>query len=545
MTQAGATGLGFGHAIRRFAAQIVARAFRAFGVVRRSPLLFRLHLFGELALSVLFIAVLALVLGISLLLRPNRDEAQRTERSWGDEPGLVWTLAESDELTRQFGARANPGQKGAIAVQTAMWGPGPPAVDLSTVRGVDPRFNAITGELNQQYREMLANGVASAGTFSDENPPPQYRALEDLQPRDRAESIAYQKALVAFRAAAFERSANDLAGASCGDNIPQGPGGDRDAGARLRTWEIRCKWLQGRVDAAAGDGPAAARALREAIGAAEAARDEAGDSELISSLDPGNYMMDLPREGVAALWQDYLATLLSFDLPLCDRWCGEADAPWNVDGKTVALLTGHGSAKSYWRSYPELAVLTRLLLTREGKVGDARNIPVVLRDGNSTDSADGFQVRRFEADATEATLNPNYKPLAVLSEILVARRWPPEADDRDVTSLALIEFWKAHAASRERKLGRNAALEKPFDEGSAQRARFDEFQDRWRREWTGPWYPNDTLEYVTTVLLLLFIPWFLLVGMHAFYAEGRRRHDEWHAVMGSAYARTGSARAAV
>jgi len=481
---------------------LLARVIRYWRVGRR-----RINYVAEYVVVV----VIAIMIFTTILWQwknmPSRPEVD----AWVKSPQWVWTPAESNALARQLADEP-------LGVTAELFGPGPVPLYRGGSRspaGPQRRsFNSETENLLRAYQDRLdgrLNGTQSLEYLRDN-----FVTLRGGTNPDRqfAKDIAYQLALIDLLSGKFTDSRANLAAADCNKSLSVNIGGV-DSEANDRSREIRCSWLEGRL-ALAPDQRRNAQARKAGLDKLRAALEGAIDGvpgdqqvmagrdmlpgpagrsryEMIPSLLSGDYWMLLPEAAGASLWQDYLSALLATKTRLCARRCSD----WNdwpageptVDGLQFAKLASQANQNDLWRNYPELAALTRLVLTTNGMVAEARKIGseqefgLILVDADK--SLDGFQLARSGSNADTVTLHRNYFEFARLAMIVSqGDTRDPATDAREISEASSL--WLRHNEARAQWLrGNVSSVQNPFDAGTPAANAFDSLQGQWSQDRPG------------------------------------------------------------
>ncbi len=492
------------------------------------------HLFGEWVLTVILLLFFLFCSAFAWWIRPAAPDPIGV-KDWTERPNQVWTHAEASELARQI-------REGDLRLPPTLLGPGPVALDRSASRNTQPnddrlRMNALSADLNREYADQLIRG----GPFELARHDYRIDGLPAGEDATAKADFAYLRALMAFRSGELGPAPRYLADAGCGQALGKATGNVADPSAAQRSLTLRCKWLdarlklgeRGAVDAATLS--AAVVELRDALDLAMTGSPANGQVNghpprftSIPVLDPSNYLMRLDEAGGASLWQDYLSALLLSSHPLCGTDCRlSASQERTEDGIKVYLLANHG--KDLWEAYPELAVLTRILLLKAGDVEEARKIPLVVEDADN--DATGFQFRK---DGANVTLHPGYQRLATLA-MMVGNMTPSQT----TLSNDALKFWSAHADAREKMLSGQPEPANPFTSGSRQYLLYDDFQERWADDLDGKsglvtvalyWASNGIV-----LAVFLYAIWFFLLGSAGLRARGKVSQRHYREIMGSWY----------
>lgn len=470
-----------------------ARVSRLWRVGRR-----RLNYFAEyFGLIVLALIVMVLV-WVTYLNLPSRP----VPKAWDDAPQRVWTLIEAAALRQQL-------VDGSLGVSADLYGPGPVPLDRggseSPADAQRQRFNQLTELLMRAHQARLNGdrfGEQSLQTLRENFVALRGRANPGQQ---GAQDIAYQLAVVDFLNGQFGYAREGLAAAGCNRQLPANTAGE-DENANARSKEIRCFWLEGRLELAPDQlnpvirkqGLAKLRtALEQAIAASPADQEVVVGPDLppgpggrsrfpqIPSLLSGDYWMFLPEAAGASLWQDYLAALLATKTDFCSGLCSTWDdwprgAP-TAEGLKFADLVRDNN-KDIWRDYPELAALARMILITNGMVIPAREIGPEEGRLNLTSaghSSDGFQLVRSGSRQDTVSLDRDYFEFARLA-MIVSQADPgdPAPDKRAISDASRL--WLAHNESRRQWLGTGSSdVENPFDEGTPGYKAFTALQEQW------------------------------------------------------------------
>lgn len=466
-----------------------------------------------------------------------------TEEDWAKRPDQVWTAAEARELDRQLRA-------GDLGIDAALLGAGPMATDLSEstidrTSAARETLNRVSAQLGEDYERQLARG----GRF-EAGSDYQLATLERLgksggRSTNPGFDPAYLKAVVAFRSGDTVGARTFLTEAGCDRTPPANSEGAEDVGAPQASLAIPCHWMdgrllfaeaEGRTGAALSDATTAVRAaLRTAIKSATADRNAGGAGQatatgatLLPILRPSQYMMNLTEGAGAALWQDYLSLLLLSDRRLCeDRCTSPQRGKLTDDGRLVLQLARQGQGTELWETYPELAVLTRLLLAREGWIAEARRITVAAEDDSEKA---GFQIAR--GDGREVTLHPGYEQLAALAEIATATTF----DVKDMGAPAR-QFWAAHAKARNAFLSQSGeAVANPFSTGNAAHKSYETFDAAWHTEISGSKSDLRKIVYVVGLGLgFLLLIWYVFIAYLPVRQLVKMHRREYDDVMESRY----------